>query len=273
VALSGGAKTVIFGDVVGESRLTIGTPTSLPPASPISIKLGRVTDFVIESAQSIKSLQAIEWRDTKGADDTVTMPSLSSLKITGDKKNEVGGDFEANLDVFTPAKVSSISVAGIVKNATIEAAGEIAKIAADGIAASNILAAKLSTVSVSGAVDSTTIRTSGDIGKVTVGGLINSNVFAGTDERPASLADFDTIQTIKSLTIKGTAGTFVDSQVAAAVINTISVRGVDTASGDSDFGFVADEVGKYTRVGGDKLSKLSEPQIKDAVGNYKLVIL
>jgi hypothetical protein len=160
-----------------------------------------------------------------------------------------------------------------VNNATIHATSEIAKISAGGFAGSSIFATKLSNITVAGAVDTSTIRTSGDIGKITVGDLIESNIFAGTDGRPASLTDFDTIQTIQSLTIKGSDGTFVDSQVAAAVINKISVRGVATASGDSDFGFVADKVGKYSRIGGDKLSKLDEPATKDEVGNYKLVIL
>jgi peptidyl-prolyl cis-trans isomerase A (cyclophilin A) len=273
IALSGGAKTVIFGDVDGESRLTIGTPTSLPPASPVSIKFGRVTDLTVESSQAIKSLQAIEWRDTEGADDSILAPSLSTLKITGDKKSSVAGNFEANLNVFGSSKVSNISVAGLVNNATIHATSEIAKISAGGFAGSSIFATKLSNITVAGAVDTSTIRTSGDIGKITVGDLIESNIFAGTDGRPASLTDFDTIQTIQSLTIKGSDGTFVDSQVAAAVINKISVRGVATASGDSDFGFVADKVGKYSRIGGDKLSKLDEPATKDEVGNYKLVIL
>jgi hypothetical protein len=37
------------------------------------------------------------------------------------------------------------------------------------------------------------------------------------------------------------------------VISKISVRGVDTASGDSAFGFVADKIGKYSRVDGPSI--------------------
>ena len=67
--------------------------------------------------------------------------------------------------------------------------------------------------------------------------------------------------------------TFVDSQVTAAVISKISVRGVDTASGDSAFGFVADKIGKYSRVDGPRFSNLTEPGTKDVAGNYQLLIL
>jgi hypothetical protein len=74
VALSGGAKTVVFGDISSESRLTIGT-TASGSGTPVSIKLGRVADLSIESSHLIKSLQAIDWRDTTGADDSITAPA------------------------------------------------------------------------------------------------------------------------------------------------------------------------------------------------------
>jgi hypothetical protein len=233
VSLAGGAKNLTFADVSGDSRLTIGAPDS---SQSVSIKLGRVADLIIESSQAIKSLQAIDWRDTTGANDTIAAPSLSSLKIQGSKT--VRGDFEADLETFTSARLGSITVAGLISNATIKAHG--------------------------------------DIGAITAGGMVDSNVFAGTDERPDSLTDFDTIQTIQSVTIKGVSGVanaFVDSQVAAAVISKIVVRDVDGTSGDSDFGFVADKVANYTRIGEPRLKNLTEAGIEDELGKYKLLIL
>jgi peptidyl-prolyl cis-trans isomerase A (cyclophilin A) len=247
VALSSGAKTVTFGNVnlgslPGESRLTIGSP--LVPR-PVSIRLGQVEDLSIDCSQPISSLIAIEWKDVTtpsdvpaGADDSIIAASISSLKIMGSKDGSIRGDFEANVETFSSAKLSNISIAGLVNNATI--------------------------------------HTRGDIGKVTVGGLISSDIFAGTDARPDALTDFDTTRTIQSLTIKELSGVttqFFDSQVAASIIHTVALRGVDGTSGDGPFGIVADEVGKYSRDGAHKLSKLGDPAILDKVGNYELLIL
>jgi hypothetical protein len=238
---------VIFGNVnlgslPGESRLTIGSP--LVP-QPVSIRLGQVEDLSIDCSQPISSLTAIEWKNvTKpsdvpaGVDDSIIAPSISSLKITGSKTPGIRGDFEANLETITSAKLSNISIAGLVNNATI--------------------------------------HTRGDIGKVTVGGLIHSNIFAGTDARPDALTDFEANRTIQSLTIKELSGVttqFVDSQIAASIINAIALRGVEGTSGDSPFGIVADKVGKYSRDGAHKLSKLGDPATLDKVGNYELLIL
>jgi hypothetical protein len=242
VSISAGAKSVIFGDLSGDSHMIIGAPID---QLPVSIQLGSVTDFSLESTQPIKLLKAVEWRDVTdpsdnpaGVDDVISAQSISSLKITGNKKAGIRGDFEANVEMISSAKFSSFSVAGLVNNATI--------------------------------------HTQGSIGKIVVGGLINSNIFAGTDERPDSLTDFETIQSIQSLTIKdlpGVTNEFVNSQVAAANISKIKVRGVDTANATEDFGFVADTIGKYSRVGFPRLSKLDAPGTFDADGNYKVLIL
>jgi peptidyl-prolyl cis-trans isomerase A (cyclophilin A) len=244
VSISAGAKSVIFGDISDDSHMTIGAPIS---QLPVSIRLGSVSDFSLEATQPIKLLKAVQWLDVTdpsdnpaGVDDLISVQSISSIKITGNKKAGIRGDFEANVETIASDKLSSLSVSGLVSNATI--------------------------------------HTPGSIGKVVVGGLINSNIFAGTDERPDSLTDFETVQTIQSVTVKGVSGvtgTFVGSQVAASIISKISVRGVDATNATEDFGFVADEVGKYSRVGAPKkFSKLDAPATLDPVGDkYKLLIL
>lgn len=362
VALSGGAKTVIFGDfneIPGDTRLTIGTPLT---NEQVTIKLGRVRDLTIESNQAIKSIQAIDWHDTLnpdnsilGSDDKISAPSIGSIKITGDKKTSIVGDFEANIQTYpggklpnitvagsiigakinafgdigkikaaalddaeitTTGKISNLSITGKIDGSTIDANGSISKITAaellnsevssdTGISNlsistdvtgstidlsgtlgkfksgtltdSEIIGDKLSNIVVAKLVSDTTIRSRGDIGTVTVGGLIRSNVFAGVDERPDALTDFDSVQTIKSITVKGLSdvpNTFVDSQVAASNISKIVVRGgVDPTTGDSPFGFVADKVGKYSRTGGLKDSKLDDAATLDVTGDYQLLIL
>ena len=157
------------------------------------------------------------------------------MNITG--APAVPGDFEANLTVQS-GTVESINIAGFLRDATIS------------LAKSNV-------------------------GTVTLGGMDNADFFVGTTSRPDSVSDFTKLRTIESFTVgSGEAGTrFRDSQVAAANFGTISVTGVDGASGTGPFGFVADRVGSYSRTGGPTDTNLTTPQTFDPLANYSLTIL
>ena len=101
--------------------------------------------------------------------------------------------------------------------------------------------------------------------------------FFRRSERPDDVSDFGDALTLKSFTIKGISGftgdLFIDSQVAAANINTVKVKGVATASGDSDFGFVADAIKSYNRTGVKTASNVTLPSIIDEQENYSAVVL
>ena len=142
------------------------------------------------------------------------------MNITGKPAKEsvpaIPGDFEANVDVTGGGMISSVNIAGFVRDATFT----IAK---------------------------------ANVGAVTLGGIDNSGFFVGTTGRPTDLDDFTKVRTIDSFTVGNstTSGArFINSQVAAANFGTINVIGVDGASGTQPFGFVADSVVSYTRVSG-----------------------
>lgn len=234
---TGGVKKLTLGDVKGQATMLIDR---FPPdnTTKTTLKFGRVLDLSLESSMPIASLTAIDWRDTEGtADDYIETLGLGTLKITGAKN--VRGDFEANLTIDDSAAISAISVAGFLRNSTI--------------------------------------RAYGDIGTVTLGGMDSSNLFAGVSARPDEVSDFGDILTIKSFTIKGIKGytgdLFIDSQVAAAKLGTVKVTGVATASGTGDFGFVADAITSYNRVGIKTASKVTLPGIIDEQGNYAALVL
>ena len=234
---TGGVKTLTLGDVRGQATMLIGT---FPPdnTTKTTLKLGRVQDLSLESSMPIATLTAIEWLDTDGTpNDYIKTIGLDTLKITGAKN--VRGNFEADLRNDDTTAIKSLSVAGFVNNATI--------------------------------------RTFGDIGTVSFGGMNASNLFLGVSERPDDLSDFGDALTLKSFTIKGISGftgdLFIDSQVAAANINTVKVKGVATASGDSDFGFVADAIKSYNRTGVKTASNVTLPGIIDEQENYSAVVL
>jgi cyclophilin family peptidyl-prolyl cis-trans isomerase len=243
VTLSGGVQTLRLGDMAGDKTLILGAfPTSGTRAS---IFLGRVTDLSVESDQPIALLQAVEWRDTTGNRDTILTPVLGALNITGRRDAVTGavlvrGDFEADVFVEGRALINAITVAGLMKDSTIQ--------------------------------------TSGSITAVTLGGMDSSAVFSAVAERPSALSDFARQTSIGKFTITGGLGAgvplFVDSQVAARTLGEVLVRGVNGASGTGDFGFVADTIASYTRVGTDKVGvALSAPTTFDRLNNYAVVIL
>ena len=236
-AFSGGLQTLKIGNLNGPGGLTIG---ALLPANTTkaAITLGRVHDYTLESSMPIGSLTAVEWLETTGSEEALSLLALDKLTITG-AKGGPRGDLQASVNIAASTPVGSITIAGLLNAATI--------------------------------------TTAGDIGSVTIGGMNESNIFAGTLARPALLTDFFADRIISKFTIKGIAGftgdLFAGSQVAAQEFGTISVQKVDPTNGAVPFGFVADVIKSYNRVGGAKLSKLEDPATLDTAGDYRLVIL
>jgi cyclophilin family peptidyl-prolyl cis-trans isomerase len=244
---------------------------------------GAVTDSTIQADGKISKVAADSLTETNISTDSI-LSNLSiggtitgsTIQADGDIKKVVA-DGLTDSTVSTDSILTHLAIAGAVSEATIEADGDIKKFTAEEMTDSNVVAGTLTNIAVANLVTNSTIRTTGDIGKVTVGGLISSNIFAGTDTRPGELSDFDTIRTIQSITIEGVGAgdAFVDSNVAAAVIGKIVVRGINGNNGDEAFGFVADKVDKYIRVGGPTLSNLDEPgeNPADSLEDYQLLIL
>jgi hypothetical protein len=236
ITFSGGVRNIALGDLSGDSTFQIG---ALPDAVTTKTKLtlGRVQDVSLFSQSPLGRVTATEWRDTTGANDLLAAFSLGSLRITGGDGSR--GDFQADVRIF---------------------GGE----------------SKLSTFSVAGVVSLASIQTNGNVGKVTVGAMDRSSFFAGTTERPDELSDFTFTRSIQTFTVKGVTGVadaFVDSDVAAAKIGTVKVKSVATTSGDGEFGFVADAIRSYNRIGGLQATSLTTPGEYDAEGNYSVTIL
>ncbi len=237
VAASGGLRSLQLGDLTGPGSLVVGAflPSS---ATSATINLRRVSDYDFESLMPVASLTAIEWLDTGGLDETLSFHSLGRLNITG-AKNVARGDLQANVNVTSSAAVASITVAGLFQNSTV-----------------------------------TTI---GNIGAIALGGIHSSNIFAGTSARPTVLGDFVDDRTISSFVIRGVAGftgdLFVDSQVAAQTIGAIGVQKVAPANGGTAFGFVADVIRSYNRVGGARLANLAAPGALDVATDYRVTVL
>ncbi len=66
---------------------------------------------------------------------------------------------------------------------------------------------------------------------------------------------------------------FIDSQVAAETLGTVKVQRVATTSGSGDFGFVAEVIHSYSRLGGVTATNLTAPGETDRKDHYVVEIL
>jgi cyclophilin family peptidyl-prolyl cis-trans isomerase len=231
VVISSGVRILNLGKLQAGSQSLVLIGALLPGNTIRStITLGAVADFSLESDMPIGSLTAASWNDSLDDHDSILAPTIGVLKVNG--------NLEADVTLTDDQPMTSITVTGLLHNATI--------------------------------------ATPGNIGTITLGGISFGNVFAGTEARPGSLDDFAQVRTIQSFTITGiknyTFGLFVNSQVAAQTIGTIKVQGINTG-GTGDFGFVADVIRSYTRVGGVTKANLTAAGEVDRQNDYLVQIL
>ena len=243
VAASGGLRTLQLGSLTGPGTLAIGAflPANTTKAA---ITLGRVHDYSFESSMPIGSFTAIEWLDTAGPGETLNFLTLDKFAVTGAKRGP-RGDLQASVNISGATGTGAFTIAGLLKNSTV--------------------------------------TTAGDIGTMTLGGIDHSRVFSGTSARPAVLGDFFAERSIAKFIIEGIAGfagdLFTDSQIAAQNIGAITVQKVGTSGAAGAFGFVADAIKSYNRIGGPKLKGLDAPLAltpagqADKAGDYLVTIL
>ncbi|MEQ1859766.1 MAG: peptidylprolyl isomerase [Chthoniobacteraceae bacterium] len=237
VTISNGARVVSLGDVDAGDRSFILGAFGQRNTTPAKLSFRSVHDLNLESDQRISSLTATEWLNTTGTKNSIVAPVLSALTIRGG--TGITGDLEADVEQLRASTISIFSIRGFLRDSTV--------------------------------------ITPGSLGTVRLGGMIDSEILVGTSARPDSLDDFTNRRSIATFIIAGVANAggvfFADSQVSAASIGTIVVKGVDGASGDGAFGFVADKVGSYTRIGKPVRLALGAPGVIDPLGDYSLTIL
>jgi cyclophilin family peptidyl-prolyl cis-trans isomerase len=235
ISLPGGIKSLKLGDITGPSTLSLSLFTT-KESQKANLSFGSVKDLSIDSIQPINSIKALEWLDTTGGADSITTDALGSLKITGNAA--IRGDLEANVNVSGGGATKEIRVAGLLNDATV--------------------------------------RLSGNVGTVSLGGMVDSTLLAGSSVVPDSADDFTDALRISNFTIRGVDGVadaFANSTVAADTLNNVTVRDIDADAGGPDYGFIADAIKSYNRVGGAKLNNLAQPGTFDQIGQYSVTIV
>lgn len=240
VTASGGLRSLQLGNLDGPGAIVIG---ALLPANTTgaTIKLGRVSDYALESSMPIASLTAVEWLDTGGLHESISALSLGKLDITGARG--VRGDLQAGLSVLTSTKVQSIRVAGFLQDSGIATIGDVGSITLGGVDGGDIVIGSLPV-----------LQSDARIGDGHLGSFVIKGIAGYTGNH------------------------FIDTRVIAETIGSISVQKVDS-SGAVTSGFVADAISRYNRIGGPRLSNLNDPSLlspsgeADRVGQYVVTVV
>jgi hypothetical protein len=232
---SGGVKTLALGDLTNQALLLIGAV--LPDTSTKgTITLGNVTDFSLESDMPLTSLTATSWHDTAGtAKDTITAPSIGTLKVNG--------DLEANVTLSDDLATTAITVAGSLHNSTITTAGNLSAVTLGAIDTSSVFAGVTARpTSLSAFANPKTIAS------FTITGYAGhtTNLFANSQVAAQTIGSIK----VKAVTPTGT-GTY------GFVADVIKSYSRTATPGHPDF----------TR------SNLSAPLVVDNLGNYEVQIL
>jgi hypothetical protein len=205
------------------------------PAKGIAIVAGRLAGGAdIRVASGLKSVTLIDW-----AGSALHAPWLSKLSVKGNKREGIPGD--CNADVLLnggPDAPKGLTLGG-------------AKIAGGVASAVWNVAGATGTVTVGGTVEQSTIRCAGDVAGFTARAMVQSDflcgIAAGVERHAAAAGDFAEEARLRSVKVTGlkppkgqpAPRCFVDSNLSAYAIGTVSLVNIAPASGDAPFGLFA----------------------------------
>lgn len=219
-----------LGDVNSGSTIDVGAPAF---KGSLAVTLGSVQDLKMTSLTSLSKLTVTDWADSDAGFD-LTAPSIGKLTVKG--ATGKAADFAADLQLTgapgTAKTLNSVSIAHDLLGSTWDITGAV------------------NSVKVTGTVAGSTLRAD-SFSSISVGAASGSDFLAGIAlamRRPSGHDDFaDAAGFIKSFKVagwrvpKGQAppDLFVDSNVAAATIGSVTLKNVDYASGADAFGIWA----------------------------------
>ena len=207
INIDGWIGSIQMDDVDADHKITIGGSDT---SKPVTMKFDEVSDLAIESETPVKSFTAAEWLGG-----SLITPWISSLSIKA-------GDFNADVTLVDNAKGVALK--------KLKVAGKI--------------------------IDSNIVVQNGIIDTIMAAALWNSNVVCAAiaDDQVITLSDMENNIVsgswfeIKKLTIKGIKNEnnnfYINSNVAAANLGTITLLFPQYDNGDVPFGLVADFIKK-----------------------------
>ena len=187
ITITGAASTLKWGNFAGPNTLSIGASPATPASSQsVNLTFGSVKNLQLTSAIGIGNLTATDWQNNDTSPDFITAPWLKSLKITGNKKLALAGDFAADLTLTEPGNSTSspllttVSIANSITGGNWTIAGNVTTLTAKAIQSSwnGVFTGNISKMTLSNRAAISTLTLSANaIGTLSVaGGLANSSI-------------------------------------------------------------------------------------------------
>jgi hypothetical protein len=220
-----------------EGGISIGTSSN--PKSAVTLTIDIVDDADIVSLMPVKSISIT---DLSGS---LTAPSAGSITIKGDKKRNIGGGSDTDINVT--GDIGAVSIAGTLSNNwDCNTVKSIKAYEADNFHLTlsgkpNTKKPALGSLTVTDWISYSRILSAGSIGSITVVGVWDSTFFAGIADAclvdlnaddvldlPPILDDtFNESATITSISVKGIKNGpisyFVNSNIAAKNLGSVSI--------------------------------------------------
>lgn len=184
VVLPSGVAQVVVGGLASNADFELGTRNAADGAG-TSFTFGRVLDSDIRSADRINALRAIDWRDETLAGDLIRAPRVGPIVITGDRRNGVSGNFEADITLtatgLTTPIAQSIAITGDVFGATWNMPGQVGVITIRGTATNWTVTGATSMLGITvGNVNQGNLTTTGELRRINAGGWDKGAITART---------------------------------------------------------------------------------------------
>ena len=182
-------RHIQLGDVQGDKTIAVGEAERA--RDQVTIDLGAVEDFSINSQTPIRRIEVAEWEDAGGEQDTIVAPSVKEIKVLGDKKTGTSGDFGADVILTGTEKgraLDRVQVAGRISGGTWNVTGDIGTITTDGADEDWVLEVdgEIGRISSSEGLSGTIIATS--IRSIDTRGPLTANIIVtGTNNRGVSI--------------------------------------------------------------------------------------
>ena len=195
-----------------------------------SFKAGHVVNTQIEVDEKLRRVQAIQWDGGE-----IIADEIGVIKISGDDDLALAGDLSADI---VARDIGTISIAGDLTDSFIDLSQAVDPVLA------------LNRMTVKGFMADSTIRSRVDVGNLTLGGLRNSTIFAGVSSQvvqglPQAMEDFLPQAEIRKLRVMGIEGqpfSVINTNIAAWILNRVSLVGVQLSNGGVPFGLSGHEI-------------------------------
>ncbi|MEC9372389.1 MAG: peptidylprolyl isomerase [Planctomycetota bacterium] len=183
IVIPNGVNTLVLRGGVSNSDIMLG---ELDDVAPTVIDLGPVRDVDLVSDSPISVLKVVDWQDDDATPDRIRAPIADKIVVTGDRRNGLNGDLEADLILTSGSTANQLVLNALVVNgdllfSDIEATGNVRSIVVRG-SVNNVNTQISGSVLqiVAGLVTSTDILINGNVNKIVVGEWYGGELTART---------------------------------------------------------------------------------------------